>query len=208
MRNARRVSRTRSRFAPFDELVTAELQQTNFEQQDDQTRRPNRYLAIRSLALIFCSLPLLGGCPHESAFPLPPTNQERIDPRLLADWRCVSSDSEKLALISVMPFDEKQYYVSAAEDSQKAVSMRATISLLKAVPLLSIRILTNLPADEPPRWYFARYSFVTEDVLHIELVKKDSLTGVSTTAAALRLLESRIQDPGLYETYCVCARVR
>ena len=157
---------------------------------------------------VFAASCFLSGCPYESRVPLTPSAEGALDPVLVGDWRCVSSDSEKVALLTVTPFDERQYYVGAAYEGSPPVPFRAYVSSVKGHRILNVRALAPAGPVWTERWFFVRYSSPSKNALEIECVRKEALQGDPQTEADLRsALSAHIDDASAYEQYAVCARV-
>lgn len=168
--------------------------------------KPSRWLT-RALLLALC-VPLFG-C-YESPVPLGPPAAAAIDSRLLGTWRCVEEDEDqtKPILFTVLPFDDRQYYVAMASEGEKTVHYRAYSSAVKGTPLLNIRELGPTTGEPVGKWYFVRYSFFREKVLFVQVVTDGPFKGVEPTATAVRqVVENNLDNADLYMDFCACIHV-
>lgn len=166
----------------------------------------NRKIVGAMLMALF--VPLLG-C-YESDFPLGPSAAGTIDPRLLGTWRCVQGDPDqnKSFLITVVPFDEKQYCIDVTMKGEKPIHYRGYSSSFKNTTLLNVQELKAKTEPPAQKWFFVRYTLLKQSILQVEIVKDKPFKGIDSSAEAVRKVVDRmIERPELYQDYCVCAKV-
>lgn len=150
----------------------------------------------------------LYGC-YESEFPLGPAGSGTIDTKIVGDWKCVQGgDKEsKPFLLTLLPFDETQYYAGLVTEGEKPSHYRAFSSSIKETSLLNIQEIDVKPALADRKWLFIRYTLLKPNILQIELVKDEAFRGIGRSLSAVRKnLEEKIASPALYQDFCVCTR--
>ena len=128
------------------------------------------------MALVLIGVVLsLWGC-YESSFPLGPPEAGNLDAAILGTWRCVQGGEKetKSFLITVMPFDERQYYVGLDIEGEKAIHYRAFSSAIKGTTLLNLQELDPKTVTSERKWIFVRYTFLRPNILQVELVKDEA----------------------------------
>lgn len=161
-----------------------------------------------ALVLIGVVLPLCG-C-YESDFPMGFPEAATLDMAILGTWRCVQGGEKenKLFLISVMPFDEKQYFVGLDMEGEKPVHYRAFSAAVKGTTLLNLQELDSRTAAPERKWIFIRYTLLKSNVLQVELVKGEAFKGIDPSPSAVReVVEKNIARPEFYQEFCLCTKV-
>jgi hypothetical protein len=155
--------------------------------------RPLVRLASLSLFLAAC----YGA--HE---PLGPVAKGQIDSDLFGSWECRPSDetNDERATMTVMRFDEHQYYVEWREDD-KVTRYRAHSSSFAGETLMNVAELTRPRKDEA--WVFMRYA-VTDGQLKLAVVSDKAVKDLSEKAA-LAAIRKRAKEDSLYEAFAVCS---
>ena len=151
----------------------------------------------------------LWGC-YESDFPLGPSAAGTIDPKLLGTWRCVQGEAgqNKSFLITIMPFDEKQYCIDVAMEGEKPIHYRAYSSSVRNTNLLNVQELRPKTEPSAQKWFFVRYTLLKQSILQVEVVRDKPFKGVDASPEAVRkVLDRMVERPELYQDYCVCAKV-
>jgi hypothetical protein len=148
-------------------------------------------------------LSTLPACFYQYDTPLGTPTTATLDTKLLGTWRCVSGDQDKAALISFRAFDERQYGVTFDPEGEKAGSLRAFAAPIAGV--LNVQEVDETPAASR-KWGLARYRLIGSGALVVDLLKDDALAGVAP-AVAVETLRKRVDDPALYDSFVVCARV-
>jgi hypothetical protein len=160
------------------------------------------------MMLMVLVLPLWG-C-YESDFPLGPPAAGTIDPKVLGTWRCVQGDAgqNKSFLITVVPFDEKQYCIDVAMEGEKPIHYRAYGSSVRKTTLLNVQELKPKIKPSAQKWFFVRYTLLKQSTLQVEIVRDKPFKGVDSSPEAVReVLDRMVERPELYQDYCVCAKV-
>ena len=166
-----------------------------------QMRLRGGLLAVAAVVLCSC---------YESEFVLGPVSEGTIDLRLVGSWRCVSAEESenKPILITVRPFDEKQYYVGLASEGEEAFHYRAYSTSVNGTTLHNVQALGPHKNPAERTWIFVRASLLKPDVLQLEIVRDGPFKGIEPAARTVREIVERLhQSPELYQEYCVCARV-
>jgi hypothetical protein len=151
----------------------------------------------------------LWGC-YESDFPLGPSAAGTIDPKLLGTWRCVHGEAgqNKSFLITVVPFDEKQYCVDVTMEGEKPIHYRAYSSSVRNTTLLNVQELKPNIEPSTQKWLFIRYTLLKQSILQVEIVKDKPFKGIDSSPEAVRkVIDRMVERPELYQDYCVCAKV-
>jgi hypothetical protein len=151
----------------------------------------------------------LWGC-YESGFPLGSPEAGTLDTAILGTWRCVQGGEEqnKPFLITVMPFDERQYYVGLNTEGEKAVHYRAFSAVVKGTTLLNLQELNLKNAATERKWIFIRATLLKPAILQVELVRDEAFKGIDPSPSAVReVVEKKIASPELYQDFCLCTRV-
>ncbi|MCL5022158.1 MAG: hypothetical protein M1497_02110 [Nitrospirae bacterium] len=163
-----------------------------------------------SITALFLLLTLfLWGC-YESPFPLGPVETGTINPALTGAWRCIQSDQreEKALLITVLPFDEKQYYAEIAMEAEPPVHYRAYSSRIKGATLLNVQELDAQAAPSARKWVFVRSTLLKQNILQVQIVREDAFKGIEPSPSSVReVVEQKIASPELYQDFCVCTKV-
>jgi len=163
---------------------------------------------FRVMILMALFVPLWG-C-YESDFPLGPSAAGTIDLKLLGTWRCVQGDAgqNKSFLITVVPFDEKQYCIDVAMEGEEPIHYRAYSFSVRNTPLLNVQELKPKIEPSGQKWFFVRYTLLKQSILQIEIVRDKPFKGVDSSPEAVRkVLDRMVERPELYQDYCVCAKV-
>lgn len=167
-------------------------------------RRNRQFIALVLVGAVLS----LWGC-YESSFPLGSPEGGKIDAGIPGAWRCVQGGEKenKSFLITVMPFDEKQYYVGLDMEGEKPVHYRAFSAAIKGTTLLNLQELDPNTEAIARKWMFIRYTLLKPNVLQVELVKDEAFKGVDPSPSAVReVVEKKIVSPELYQDFCVCTR--
>lgn len=163
---------------------------------------------VITAALVFLFLPLWG-C-YESRFPLDKPGAGTIDPGLIGAWRCVQGEESenKPLLITVIPFDERQYLVEIAVEGEKTLRYRAYRTVVKNKAFLNVQEIEARIGPAVPMWVFARYTLLRQNILDVDIVRGGPFKGLDPSPSAVReVMESRLEDPELYQDFCVCTRI-
>jgi hypothetical protein len=163
---------------------------------------------VRTLLVLGLACTVLWGCPLESTIPLSSSESAVIDRGVIGAWRCVAPESEKLAVLTIAPFDDRQYYIGAAYEGSAPSPFRAYSTTINGRRFLNIKALANVAPPFAGSWLIARYTQLHHNVLHVELVRKAKLSGDLGSEAGLRdALLAGLGDPSTFEDYAVCIRV-
>jgi hypothetical protein len=174
----------------------------------DGRKAVNRNRKILGVMLMALFVPLWG-C-YESDFPLGPSAAGRIDPKLVGSWRCVQGDAgqNKSFLITVVPFDDKQYYIGVTMEGEKPIHYRAYSSSVKNTTLLNVQELKPKTEPSAQRWFFVRYTLLKQNILQVQIVKDKPFKDIDSSAEAIKkVVDQMVERPELYQDYCVCAKV-
>lgn len=170
----------------------------------DRNMKRNRVIVT---ALICLFLPLWG-C-YESRFPLGPP-EAATETRLIGNWRCVQGDedNEKPFVLTIMSFDEKQYYAGLAMEGEKTLHYRAFSTPVRGTTLLNVQEIEAAPEPAKRKWFFVRYRLLRDNILHVEIVREEPFKGIDPSPSAVReILEGKIESPELYRDFCVCTKI-
>lgn len=162
---------------------------------------------LRAAALVLTLA--LWGC-YESQFPLGPPEEGTIDRRLPGNWRCLQSGEgeNKPFLLSIIPFDGKQYYAGLLMEGEKPVHYRAFSASVKGMTLLNVQEINSETVSESRRWIFVRYSLLRPNVLLVEIVKDAPFKGIDASPLSVReVVERDIRNPELYQDFCTCVKI-
>jgi hypothetical protein len=114
----------------------------------------------------------------------------------------------KSLLITVMPFDERQYYTGLDMEGEKPVHYRAFSVAVKGTTLLNLQELDPRSGASERKWVFVRYTLLTPNALQVELVKDEPFRGADLSPSAVReVVEKNISRPEFYQEFCLCTRV-
>lgn len=161
-------------------------------------------LSIAASVMLFL---FMGGC-YESRFPLGPPEGGTIDPLLPGFWRCLQKEKEsKPFVMTIIPFDERQYYSMIATEGEKPVHYRAHSTDVKGTPILNIQEIDSSASSDKRRWIFSRYTLLRPDVLQLEIVRDDAFKGIEPSpSSVVEVVERNIQNQVFYNDFCTCVR--
>lgn len=148
------------------------------------------------------------GC-YESAFPLGPPSEGRIDPGLVGRWRCINGEDgqDDPSMVSLVPFDETQYYVGLEQEGETPEHYRAHSSNLKGVSLFNVQELETTASTAKRKWWFLRLNLLKENILQVQVVNDKALEGIEPSAKAVRAaVEKKLDEPNFYVDFLVCAK--
>jgi hypothetical protein len=165
--------------------------------------------SVRSglIAVLFGVTTLTGCCDFEA--PIDPSPTIPLDPALLGTWLCVAPGrraDEKPMTLALPPRGAGRHLL-------RPLRRHAAERCWTGSAWLGCRGthgLERVQSDRVERpWKFVRYSFLTPQVLRLELVDDGALAGVEQTSGELReALQRRDGSPGVYSDFCVCVRVK
>jgi hypothetical protein len=158
--------------------------------------------AMKPVHLLLLAGPVvvLAGC-FNSKEPLGPADHGRIDAALVGTWDCrpPEKNEDDRATLTVVEFDEHQYFAEWREPDKKPDRYRAYSTVVQGQTLLNVNDLgTHADFD----WIFLRYA-VADGKLTLSVVSDTALKDV-TGKAALRAIAKRVKDETLYQTVAVC----
>ena len=166
-----------------------------------------RMLGAARVLLVFATL-TAPGC--LSSFPLDPSPEKPVDPRILGLWRCLPSDadaSEEPATLTISQESERTYSVTFEVKGENASRYDGFSSTIRDQLLVNLHDLDPRALTSP--WDYARYTLLLPNVLQIKLVRDTLLKDVEQTPAAFReVLQKHIDEDALYGDFCVCVRAR
>ena len=189
--------------AEHDASHRAEIAELRGEARSGSEPRWGSRGGVQLLGLLLF-LPLLG-CPYESPFPLGAPADTARDARLLGQWRCVSGSDEKAFLMTITPFEDRQYSVLMTLPGEEPFQTRAYVSTAKGGAVLNVQEVKNGKAEA--EWMFARYVVPTRNSLVFELAEDELLKDSAKTAAALRAALEGPKRDAIFEPLYACARV-
>ncbi|MGE5237254.1 MAG: hypothetical protein ACM3ON_00440 [Chloroflexota bacterium] len=143
---------------------------------------------------------LLCGCPLSSTLPLGPSIDAPMDSRILGKWVFIedAGDSKEAAVLSILPFNEHEYYAEAVERGRTTDRYRAYLTLIEGVPFLNVQEIREEPAKRT--FMFVKVS-VSEDALGLAVVEDTLAKEKPLTSDELRqLIREHIENPSLYDT--------
>jgi hypothetical protein len=109
--------------------------------------------------------------------------------------------------MTIIPFDERQYYVTLAPEGEKPAHYRAYSADVKGTAILNIQEIDPSVSSGKRGWIFGRYTLLRPDVLQLEIVQDKAFAGVEPSAASVReVVVQNIQDPEFYKDFCTCVR--
>ena len=166
------------------------------------SRRVTRVTVSRQLFAVAAVSGLLSAC-YESPEPLAKPGKAALDSQLSGEWLCKSppreGESQKEAVLWVIPFDSKQYFAEWREGDDVS-RYRAYPTQVGHDRLLNVEELTSHLGKG---WVFFRYSLGTDGTLRLSVVSEDALGGLKGKAA-LEAIRHRVADDSLYEAFAVC----
>lgn len=161
-------------------------------------------LSIAASVMLFL---IMVGC-YESRFPLGPPEGGTIDPHLLGSWRCLQKEKEsKPFVMTIIPFDERQYLAVLAPEGEKPAHYRAHSTGVKGTTILNIQEIDSTVFHDKRRWIFSRYTLLRQDILQLDIIQDDAFTGVEPSpSSVLEVVERNIQNQVFYKDFCTCVR--
>ncbi len=160
-------------------------------------------------AFVLGSLLATGAC-YDFDAPIDPAPTQALDPALMGKWRCLEAEPNADAHPANFVFGtarDRIYSIRFDVDDEEPSFFEAYASEVKGHTVLNVRDLAPKKGPEKA-WNLARYTFLRPNVLQIQLVDDDVLTGVGQGPGAMRAaLEQVDGTPGLYADFVVCARV-
>ncbi len=154
----------------------------------------------------------LPGC-YDFDFPLDPKPQVAVDPRLVGTWRCLGAEpsiDDAPANIRIERRTQTTTHWAfespAADGTPEKADFDVHGSSVKGGALLNV---LEVGEKANGKWSFARYTFISPDILRLQLVDDKPLEKVKGNVDSLRkAIEKRRDDPAIYIDYCVCVRVK
>lgn len=167
--------------------------------------------SARVLTLLILSAGL-SGC-YDFDFPLDPKPEVPVDPRFVSAWRClgVRADADEppfILRISRQTDRIAQWAIEStmADGSKQTELLEAYGSTVKGGALLNV--LEKGPKANG-KWNYVHFAFLAPDVLRLQAVDDTPFEGSKASAAQLRkAVESRRNDPSIYNAFAVCVRVK
>lgn len=150
-------------------------------------------------------------CAGYSDFPIDATPQADLDAKLLGTWRCLPpggrTDVEPWSLV-VSQARERVYGIRVESKGQAPHLLEAHASPINGRPILNVNVRElEQQAQCTAPWVFARYAFLSPDVLRIRFVKGDVFRDVERTPPAYRRTIERVEDdPAAYDEGPLCLR--
>lgn len=144
----------------------------------------------------------LVGC-YETTFPIGRPEDTPRDPRLLGRWRCVSGYDEAATLVTIRPFEDRQYSITSATPDQN--ESRAYVSSLKGTTVLNVEEIKE--GTPKASWDFVRYRLPTPGSLLLEGADPFQLEDLEQTPEAIGAALEGPKADELFITMLVCARV-
>jgi hypothetical protein len=163
------------------------------------TRLPAPWLLALSL--------LTAGC-YTSDFPLTPAAEGPQNTDVLGTWRCVQSDLESPAAMTLKVSSAQggHYRAEFSAPGETAAPYLAHPSRVGGVTILNVQEVKN--GEPRGDWVFIRYWLLRGDILDINVLSDGALKGRGKSPAALRdAIAAAIDSPALYERYCTCVRL-
>jgi hypothetical protein len=154
-----------------------------------------------SRVLVLVALPAAFSACYGSREPLGPVDRGQIDSELLGHWDCrpPEKESDERAALSVLVFDDHQYYAEWREDD-KVERYRAYSTAVGGETLLNVvPLMSRLDRQD---WLFVRYK-VADSRLTLSVVHDKALKGLQGKAA-LRAIGRRAKEEALYTTVALC----
>lgn len=148
------------------------------------------------------------GC-YQSDYPLDPEPLIDLNPAVLGVWRCLPLDgdaAEAAVTLTVTRSSRARVYDAVwQDDGDTPDRYEAYASVLQGTTLMNVR-----ERDErgpTGKWTFLRHTLLRPNVLHLQVVADSGMTGVASTAAAVRAAVERERNrAAFYTDVAVCAR--
>ncbi len=147
-----------------------------------------------------CQL-LLCGCPLSTTLPLGPSIDAPMDSRIVGKWVFMedAGDTKEAAALSILPFNEHEYYAEVIEKGRTTDRYRAYLTVIEGVPFLNVQEIREDPARRT--FMFVKVS-VSENTLALAVVE-DTLASKkkpSTSDELRQFIREHIENPSLYDT--------
>ena len=150
------------------------------------------------------------GC-YESDYPLDPEPLLDLNPAVLGVWRCLPLDGdadEAAATLTLTRSSRARVYDAVwKEEGDTPDRYDVYASVLQGTTLMNVR-----ERDErgpTGKWTFMRHTLLRPNVLQLQVVADQGMTGVANTAAAVRAAVERERNtPSFYTDVAVCARAK
>lgn len=150
------------------------------------------------------------GC-YQSDYPLDAEPLIDLNPAVLGVWRCLPLDGspdEKPATVTVGRSSRGRVYdVVWREEGDTPDRYDVYASVLQGTTLLNVR-----ERDErgtTGKWTFMRHTLLRPNVLRLQVVSDKGMTGVASTATAVRAaVERERNSAAFYTDVAVCARTK
>ena len=158
----------------------------------------------RLRALLVASCMAFPGCLVGFRHPLGPVGSAFIDQRLLGSWQCTGGDDPKPGAMTIIAFDEKQYYMLFAEEAREPSHARAYATRVEGVPFLNMR---EIGTSKDDTWFILAYVFPEEEHVNLRFVDPQPFKDVMESQRGVRkLLERRLKSPDLFVNFLSCVR--
>lgn len=137
--------------------------------------------------------------------PPAPGGRTAIEKRYLGEWDCTSAegaeDAEGKALLTVLRFDESQYYAEWKEDG-KVERYRAYHVRLKGVDVFNVAFVEK---DAPELWAAMRATVEGDGSLAIDAPAR-RITELKDDAVQLRTFRREADQPTAWQPFVRCTR--
>jgi hypothetical protein len=137
--------------------------------------------------------------------PLGPVGSAFIDQRLVGTWQCTGRDDPKPGVMTIIDFDEKQYFMLFAEEAKEPTQARAYATRVRGVPFLNLQEIGASNKDHG--WFILDYVFPDEEHVNMRALDPEPFKDVIESQRGVRkLLERRLKSPDLFVNYLSCVR--
>ena len=151
-------------------------------------------LSLGILFFLFI-LPLLWGCPYESAVPLGKVSRAQIDQGLIGKWRH-TAEGELFTMI-IQQFNDHELLIMGIEKGEvQEEVMRAFVTVIKDERFLNLQEIKE--TYDKRGWYFVKYS-ISGDTLMTWTVDDKLFTKPFTSSRALSsFVKKNLRNKDLY----------
>ena len=150
------------------------------------------------------------GC-YQSVYPLDPEPLIDLNPAVLGVWRCLPLDGspdEMPVTVTVTRSSRVRVYDAVwKEEGDTPDRYEAYASVLQGTTLLNVRERDD--RGTTGKWTLMRHTLLRPNVLHLQVVSDKGMTGVASTATAVRAaVERERSSAAFYTDVAVCARTK
>jgi hypothetical protein len=152
---------------------------------------------MRNMGILFLLLilPLLWGCPYESAVPLGKVSAAVIDQGLIGKWQH-TAEGEQFTMI-IQQFNDHELLIMGIEGGEvQPEAMRAFVTVIKDEQFLNIQEIKE--SYDERDWFFVKYSVSGAFLMAWTVDDKLFTKPLTSSRAFYRFVKQNLQNTALY----------